>query len=395
VISSLTRSIEPVKLHSALGIAAGSHSPANHANRRTTSCGSLGIAAARTLHVLGRYRAVGSLGVASTVVERWSDTGEVTMPSEPLADYEVLPLPSLSDAELRAIVQRHGLDVDGPIERLGSSGVVHSLWSLGTRFVLRVPKDEAMCLGDHRCESVAIPLAHRAGTRTPNLVVFDDSHSIIDVPYSVVSRVHGSDLSAEPFDHSAYVELATLHSADLTAHDHPWFRDPTDLPAEAHLERVIRAGLLHEEGIRWFAALCERLDSWIANAASVPRVFVHGDVKPDNVMVDHAGSVHLIDWGDAGFGDPAYDFQSLPMRSIELALRGYRSVRTDDPTLEARVVRRVVARSLANLCRTPLSGPSWYRPIAANLTDLLTFATDSQVTWNRWTGGNATAAPQK
>ena len=113
-------------------------------------------------------------------------------------------------------------------------------------------------------------------------------------------------------------------------------------------------------------------------------MFIHGDVKPDNVMVEPTGRVQLIDWGDAGFADPAYDFQSLPMRSIETALRGYRSIRNDDPTLEARIIRRVLARSLSNLCRTPLTGPSWYRPIAANLTDLLTFAIDRRHTWDAW-----------
>jgi aminoglycoside phosphotransferase (APT) family kinase protein len=112
---------------------------------------------------------------------------------------------------------------------------------------------------------------------------------------------------------------------------------------------------------------------------------VHDDVKPDNVMVDRHGRVHLIDWGDAGFGDPAHDFQSLPMTSIDGALRGYRATRHEDPTLEARIVRRVVARSMYNLGRSPLVGPSWYRPLAANLTDLLAFAVDRPATWAAWT----------
>jgi len=45
-----------------------------------------------------------------------------------------------------------------------------------------------------------------------------------------------------------------------------------------------------------------------------------------------------------------------------------------------------ITRSLSNLRRTPLLGPSWYRPIAANLTDLLTFAVDKPSVWNAWTG---------
>jgi aminoglycoside phosphotransferase (APT) family kinase protein len=315
---------------------------------------------------------------------------KMPMPPRPLAAYETLSLPELMDFDLQAIVRRHGLELDGPIGRLASSGVVHSLWTLGSRWVLRVPKNETMCLGDHRCEAIAIPLARRAGVRTPELVLFDDSHSILEVPYSVVTRVDGTDLVAESFEHHAYIEvgheLAKLHAADVTAHGHPWLRDTSDLAAEAHFDEVLEAGLLHADGIRWFRTLCERLDRAIAVGPDAPHVFIHGDVKPDNIMIDRSGAVHLIDWGDAGFGDPAHDFQSLPMRSIEAALRGYRNKRTDDPTLEARIIRRVVARSMANLLRSPLLGPSWYRPIAANLADVLTFAVDDPKTWTSWTG---------
>ena len=318
------------------------------------------------------------------------DTGEVTLPPRPLALYETMPLPSLTPDQLRAIVQRHGLEFDGPITRLVSSGVVHSLWSLGSRWVLRVPKNQMMCLGDHRCEAVAIPLALSAGVRTPALVVFDDSLSILEVPFSIVTLVDGTDLAGEPFEHRAFQavgrELATLHAADLTSHEHPWLRDTSDLAAEAHFAEVLAAGLLHTDGVRWFQRLCERLDEIIAVGPDAPRTFIHDDIKGDNVMIDRFGAVHLIDWGDAGFGDPAHDFQSLPMRSIETALSGYRDVRDGDPTLEARIIRRVIARSLSNLRRSPLLGPSWYRPIAANLTDILTFAIDNPTTWAIWTG---------
>ncbi len=294
----------------------------------------------------------------------------------------------LSIDEVQAIVERHAIDLDGPIEPLRSSGVVHSLWVLDSNWVLRVPKNEAMCLGDHRCEAVAIPLVLGVGVRTPALLVFDDSLTILDVPFSIVERVHGIDLSAQPFEHPGYEqvgrELATLHSADLRPPGHPWLRKPNGPEVEQLVDRVVTSGLLHTAGTEWIESLCERLDRLIASTVP-PTVFVHGDVKPDNVMIDTAGNVQLIDWGDAGFGDPAYDFQSLPMRSIELALRGYRTVRrVDDPSLEARIIRRVLARSLSNLCRTPLTGPSWYRPVAANLTDLLTFAVDRRHVWDSW-----------
>jgi hypothetical protein len=207
----------------------------------------------------------------------------MTLPPRPLSDYERMPMPSVSNAVLDAIVARHRLNVDGPIVPLESAGVVHALWRLGPKLLLRVPKNEEMCVADHRCEAAAIPLALDAGVRTPGLVLFDDSLQLLPV------------------------------------------------------------------------------------------------------MIDGWGDVHLIDWGDCGYGDPADDFHALPMRAIRPTLRGYRSTITDDPSLEARIIRVVIARSLSMLRRTPLAGPSWYRPIAATLTDLLTFAIDEPATWNQWT----------
>jgi aminoglycoside phosphotransferase (APT) family kinase protein len=297
-------------------------------------------------------------------------------------------MPTVTDAQMAAIVERSGLHVDGPIHRMNSAGVVHSLWSLTGRWVLRVPKNEPMSVGDHRCEAIAIPIAQRTGVRTPSLMVFDDSLSILDVPYSIVGQVDGRDLRGDPPDHQAYAalgrELALLHDTDLTAHDHPWLRAPDDAPAETHFDHVVAAGLLHADGVRWLQVLCERLDVAIESGPPASRAFIHGDVKPDNAMVDREGHVHLIDWGDAAFGDPAHDFESLPMVSVARVLDGYRSVRVEDPTLEARIVRRVIARCLYNLARSPLTGPSWYRPIAANLTDMMSFALDHPATWSQW-----------
>ena len=173
----------------------------------------------------------------------------MTLLPRPLEQYETMPMPLLNERQLRRIVRHHGLHLDGPITPLAASGVVHSLRAVGSRFVLRVPKNEPMSLGDHRCESVAIPMALRVGVRTPALVLFDESLSILDVPFSVVERVNGHDLATESADSAAFEdlgrELAKLHAADLASGRHPWLRDTSDLPAETHFDEVVDAGLLH------------------------------------------------------------------------------------------------------------------------------------------------------
>ena len=317
----------------------------------------------------------------------------MTLAPWPLAEYELLPLPTLSPELLGAIVRRHGLDLDGPIVAMHSTGVVHALWALGSQWVLRVPKDEAMCIGDHRCEAIAIPLARAAGVRTPGIVAFNDSGDILDVPYSIVERIDGHDLVSLRQDNPAHdatyrqlgVQLALLHRVGESSTPHPWLREPEAGPAEALFDEASQAGLIHEDGITWLQNLVTRLDDSISSGPPAPRVLLHNDVKPDNAMLDRRGSLHLIDWGDAGYGDPVLDFHSLPLRSAQAALQGYRANIEGDLTLETRLIRRVVARSISGLRRTPRLGPSWYRPIAATLTDLFTFSADHPDLWRAWT----------
>ena len=48
------------------------------------------------------------------------------------------------------------------------------VYALGERYVLCVPKDHPEAIADTYTGSVAAPVAHAAGVRTPALVVFDD-----------------------------------------------------------------------------------------------------------------------------------------------------------------------------------------------------------------------------
>lgn len=314
------------------------------------------------------------------------------LPFLPLAAYEVMPFVMVTDEQLQAIVERHQLTLDGPVEPMPSNGVVHSLWSLGSGYVLRVPKPEEMCLGDLRAEVVAIPVARAAGVRTPDLIAFDDSCAILDVPYAIVERVHGTDLSQLAPDDDRLsdlyrqlgVQLATLHTAPAPD-PHPWFRTPGTWDVDALLGETVAAGMLDTNAQRWFA----RVLGETTTHESPPRTcFLHDDVKPDNMMANQHDELVLIDWGDAGIGDPAHDLAGLRAAAIAQALIGYREIvgLTTDPTLEQRIVHLALSNAIAGLRRSPKTGPSWYRPLAAVMADLLGFATDHPETWFRWLG---------
>ena len=59
-----------------------------------------------------------------------------------------------------------------------------------------------------------------------------------------------------------------------------------------------------------------------------------------NILCSRAGELRaILDWGDAGWGDPALDFASMPLDAIEPAVAGYEaeSARTLSPTFTARI----------------------------------------------------------
>ena len=179
------------------------------------------------------------------------------------------------------------------------------------------------------------------------------------------------------------MQLATLHAAPVPD-PHPWFRTPGTADVDALLVETVAAGMLDANAQRWFARILEETET-----DSTPRTcFLHNDVKPDNMMANRCDELVLIDWGDAGIGDPAYDLAGLRAGAIAEALVGYREIvdLTTDPTLEQRIVRLALRNALAGLRRAPKTGPSWYRPLAAVMADLLAFATDHPATWQRWLG---------
>jgi serine/threonine-protein kinase len=72
------------------------------------------------------------------------------------------------------------------------------------------------------------------------------------------------------------------------------------LPLLAHIQAAGRIGVA--AGLRYLKEICRGLAVVHAQGA------VHRDLKPDNVLIDRAGVVRLVDFGLAGFTDPRLGF---------------------------------------------------------------------------------------
>lgn len=295
-------------------------------------------------------------------------------------------------AALAAIGARHGVSAEKV--RPTVSGVANRAYLLGPDLVLRVPRTEAF-VADLVKEAAVIPVARAAGVRTPALVTFDDSRTDADVPYMVLERVPGVDLAelAEP-DRAEGVfrevgrELARLHlvtpgaAGELTGV--PVEYDPDADSPHRLVDGLLRDGMLDAEAARWLRGWFDRLAERIP--AGPPRVLVHGDIAPQNLLVrPEAGAVTLsgiVDWGDAMWADPAVEFAKTPLPGIPAMLDGYRQeggAADGSYAWEARVLRHHLTWALARL-RNPAPVPDerhWTAPPAARLLGILRFFASS------------------
>jgi hygromycin-B 7''-O-kinase len=287
---------------------------------------------------------------------------------------------------LAAIATRHG--AGGGRVRPLPPGVANHAFQLGEDLVVRIPRTERF-LADLVKEAEVIPVAVRAGVRTPRLVAFDDTCSVVDVPYMVLDRVRGDDLARLdlPADRAADVlrqvgrELARLHRVRRAAG--PALAavpvQDGDVDARALIEDLHTGGWLDAEAARWLTGWTGRLAEHLP--ADPPLVLTHGDLAPQNLLVHPETSrlSGIVDWGDAQWADAAADFAKVPLTGVPAVLAGYRedSGEADAPAWEARVLWYHLTWALARLA-DPVPHPGerhWSAPAAGRLLGLLRFFT--------------------
>ncbi|MCA9092116.1 MAG: aminoglycoside phosphotransferase family protein [Planctomycetaceae bacterium] len=230
-----------------------------------------------------------------------------------------------------AILARYG--VQGLWESLPSLGEVNRIFAT-SEVVLRIATDHPEALADARTESVAAPVARAAGILTPRMIAFDETRTLVDRPFSLWERVHGETLGLATLTPTQRadvwrgigIELAKLHLRVRECPDpHNFLDQPArDQDIAAPLRRLIDAKKINIDMARQVEGMAAELRSRAAEIIE-PR-FIHNDLHPMNLMCSSGGEfLAIIDWGDAGWGDPASDFVSIPIDDLPAALEAYES----------------------------------------------------------------------
>jgi aminoglycoside phosphotransferase (APT) family kinase protein len=237
--------------------------------------------------------------------------------------------------------------IPGPWRMLPSTGIANRIYATHD-VVLRVATDHDDALVDALTESVAAPVARTAGILTPRLIAFDNSRKIVDRPFSLWERIHGETLglvslykhARERVWREVGQQIARLHQRVRSCPDDNGYLDAPEreMRLDLLLKRFADSGHGSRDVVREIDRLISELSPFVFPIGGSNR-FLHNDLHQWNIMCTFEGKLlALIDWGDAGWGDPALDFAAIPLDSVSLALEGYDATERLGDGAEARIV---------------------------------------------------------
>ncbi|MEV8378558.1 aminoglycoside phosphotransferase family protein [Kribbella sp. NPDC056861] len=280
------------------------------------------------------------------------------------------------DRPLRdALATQYGVPAESIREAPG--GVANRAYALGNDLFVRIPRTPAFDQ-DLIKESTVIPVARAAGVRTPGIVAFDTTRALIDAPYMVLERVHGTDLvdTDEPspaFWQEVGSQLALLHQVEQPptgVHPDNGGGDPRPT-----VDQLATAGYLDPGTANWLLACFDHLTGLIPD--NLPPVLLHGDLAQQNLMTHDNHLQALIDWGDAAWGPPGMEFAKLRLDHVLPVLRNY----PHHEGLEASILWFHLSWGISGLAKPPQPGQRhWTAPPPSRLLGVLRFYASSPPT---------------
>lgn len=233
-------------------------------------------------------------------------------------------------------------------------GLANNIY-MSESYVLRIPSDHPESIPDILTESVAVPNVLRYGIKTRKLIIFDDSYTIINKPFSIWEKVNGIPLSEEiahQFPNTWFElgkELKTLHTKVLDCDDPKRYLDSPD--REYNVDDLIGWIRSQDANSNLIHIINEKYDE---ETFCYSKCFVHGDTNPGNVISSEQDTLlSLIDWGDSGWGDPAIDFYMIPANVLKYVIRGYLDIKGNE--IDQHFYKRILFDKIALLIDEGLS----------------------------------------
>jgi aminoglycoside phosphotransferase (APT) family kinase protein len=213
-----------------------------------------------------------------------------------------------------------------PLEYVRTSGTDNAMWRVrverGKDLVVRLPRRPSAAKGvDQEMNLLriltAVPL--NANVRTPNVCHIGEPSDVFAHQWAVLEWLEGTDawtarrevdddLESIARDTALAVKAIRVRRDVPAAHRFPGSRGG---PIEPLVERLNAwlddprwnaSQFLDVHAVRRLAAEAREL-----SAEPVVPCFTHGDLIPGNLLIENGRLSAIIDWGGAGYADPAQD----------------------------------------------------------------------------------------
>ncbi|MGA1830446.1 aminoglycoside phosphotransferase family protein [Rhizobium wenxiniae] len=238
----------------------------------------------------------------------------------------------VTDVLIHQLLERHTPQwANLPLDRVTSSGTDNALYRIGDELVLRIPRRESAALLVSK-ELDWLPHLGGLPLMTPTLRYRGRVDLGMDCEFGIFDWMAGNiAIPANIADaDEAAISLANFLKA---LHLKPTAGAPTagpinklrGIPLAEISERTLPAIEIVSDEIDakvavelWNEALAEQYDS--------PPVWLHGDLKADNLLTVGGKLAGVIDWGLSAVGDPAADYATAWSWMQPSARDGFRSV---------------------------------------------------------------------
>jgi aminoglycoside phosphotransferase (APT) family kinase protein len=191
------------------------------------------------------------------------------------------------------------------------AGTENTMFRLGEELLVRLPRTvgKAVAL---RVEREWLPrLAPYLPVRVPEPVFAGEASAVFPAEWSVLRWISGTEAGAGSVrdwarfgtDLAGFVR--SLHRVDLMGAELSWYRGGDLAPCDGWVTeallscRNLAGAELDVDAVEsfWRAGLAQP-------ASPHPRVWLHGDLKPTNLLVEHGRLVAVIDFGAVSVGRP-------------------------------------------------------------------------------------------
>ncbi|HEY1699727.1 MAG TPA: aminoglycoside phosphotransferase family protein [Trebonia sp.] len=256
---------------------------------------------------------------------------------------------------IRELLREQHPDLAGLPLTLGARGWDNQLWRLGDDLAVRIPWATGRAGELLRKEHAWVPtFAPRLTLPVPVPQRLGEPSARFPQPWIVTTWVAGEPADQAPVTRGA--EAADALAGFLAALHRPAPDEAPDgergqpLGRGGHfagmLAEAVGFGLIPDpDAVR---AIWE--DAVAASAWDGPRLWLHGDLHPANVLTRDGTLCGVVDFGDLCAGDPAVDFAApwilLPDGCIDRFHEAYRDRAAYGPALDEATLRRARGRAV-------------------------------------------------